>query len=107
VLEELALTQVYLKRLESLSAHDDSAVRALQQLALGTGPVSAARELLQAMEPNSPVLRPELAQKVRGIAAEEFQRQQQERRLQKMATACLHAGLPPCWAAACARTCRR
>jgi len=83
VLEEIALTDVYIKRLQDIKAGDDTAIRALLQIQRGTGPVSAARELLEAMEPDSPLLKPVVVQRVRSIAAEEFQKQQQERRLRR------------------------
>ncbi|TDQ40517.1 hypothetical protein [Tepidicella xavieri] len=83
VLSELALAEVYMRRLLALNLPADRAMEVLQRLGRGEGAASAARELLREMEPGSVLLKPETVERVQGIAMEEFQRQQQQRRLSR------------------------
>lgn len=80
VLSELALAEVYMRRLLALNLSAERAMEVLQRLQRGEGPATAARELLREMEPNSTLLQPATVQRVEAIAMEEFQRQQQQRR---------------------------
>lgn len=85
VLQELALTEAYMKRLLQLNLPQDHALRLLQTLQRGYGTMTAARELLQQMEPGSELLSTQATQRARQIAMEEFQRLQQQRRQQAQA----------------------
>jgi len=49
---------------------------------MGHGAMSAARDLLKQMEPDSALLQPAAMRQVQDLAMDEFQRQQQQRRLQ-------------------------
>lgn len=77
VLEELVLAEAYMRRLLQLNLPQDHALRLLQSLQRGHGTMTAARELLQQMEPGSELLSAQATQRAREIAMEEFQRQQQ------------------------------
>jgi hypothetical protein len=81
VLSELALTEVYMRRLAFLHADGVEAWQALHKVQLGHGAMTAARDLLQQMEPQSALLQASTVQQVRDLAMEEFQRQQQQRRM--------------------------
>jgi len=83
VLSELALAEVYMRRLLALNLGAERALEALQRLRRGEGPATAARELLRKVEPDSPLLGPATVERAQAIAMEEFQRQQQQRRLQR------------------------
>ena len=83
VLSELALAEVYMRRLLALNLPADRAMEVLRRLSRGEGAASAARELLREMEPGSVLLKPETVERVQSIAMEEFQRQQQQRRLSR------------------------
>lgn len=82
VLSELALTEVYMRRLAFLHADGEDAMKALQKIQLGHGTMSAARDLLKQMDPGSDLLKPQTTLQVQEMAMDEFQRHQQERRLQ-------------------------
>lgn len=81
VLSELALTEVYMRRLAFLHADGVEAWQALHKVQLGHGAMTAARDLLQQMEPQSALLQASTVQQVQDLAMEEFQRQQQQRRM--------------------------
>ena len=81
VLSELALTEVYMRRLAFLHAEGEDAWKALHKVQIGHGAMTAARDLLQQMEPQSALLQASTVQQVQDLAMEEFQRQQQQRRL--------------------------
>ena len=83
VLSELALAEVYMRRLIALNLPAERAMEVLRRLSRGEGAASAARELLREMEPGSVLLKPETVERVQSIAMEEFQRQQQQRRLSR------------------------
>ncbi|BAO81326.1 hypothetical protein SRAA_1472 [Serpentinimonas raichei] len=84
VLAELALTEVYMRRLAFLHADQkDGAWSALQKVQIGQGSMTAAQDLLREMEPQSPLLHPSTMQQVRDMAMDEFQNQQRARRSQK------------------------
>ena len=83
VLSELALAEVYTRRLLTLNLGAERSLEVLQRLRRGEGAATAARELLRKVEPDSPLLGPATVERVQAIAMEEFQRQQQQRRLQR------------------------
>lgn len=80
---ELALADVYVKRLIKLNLPADRALEVLARVQRGEGALTAARELLREYEPDSNLLSAETVQRVQSIAAEEFQKQQRERRAQR------------------------
>ncbi len=80
VLAEIALGEVYTQRLKAIDHAPQRALGVLHDVRFGRGASGAARDLLMSIEPNSPLLKEETEKRVRGIAMEEFQRQQQARR---------------------------
>lgn len=79
VLSELALTEVYMRRLAFLHAEGEDAWKALHKIQMGRGAMTAARDLLKQMEPESALLQATAVQQVQDLAMDEFQRQQQRR----------------------------
>lgn len=84
VLADLALSEVYMRRLVALGLNEERAVQVLERVSSGASAAEAAREVLQQVEPGSVLLQPDTRERVRAIAAEEFQRQQQQRRMQRV-----------------------
>lgn len=80
VLSELALTELYMRRLACLNADGDKAWQALHKVQIGHGAMTAARDLLREMEPDSALLQPQTVQQVQDMAMAEFLKHQQQRR---------------------------
>lgn len=85
VLQELALTEAYMKRLDKLAAeqHAERAALAwqlLQGIHRGYGTMTAARELLKALESTSELLQPGYMERLRSLAAQAFEQSRQQRR---------------------------